>query len=258
MALSLPRLLPAFALFLAVAGHGAESTLDRALALIDRGEFFAAEQLIEAQAKAKKPDPVVVWAMSRIRTGQGHNEEAVKLAERALKLGGDQARLHAQLGAALMARVNEATRLDRTSLTARARKAFEKTLALEPGNVVALAGLARLHWSLPAQYGGDLAKAQDYAERLRAADPAKGELELGAVATRRRDFARALQHFETAAELDPKNVEAHVSCGNVLVRLERVREARERYELALRLAPRSELARTALEALDQSQAPKSN
>jgi Flp pilus assembly protein TadD len=258
MALPLPRLLPAFALFLAVAGHGADSTLDRALHLIDRGEFFAAEQLIEAQAKAKNPDPVAVWALSRVRTGQGHNEEAVKLAERALKLGGDQARFHAQLGAALMARLNEATRLDRTSFTARARKAFEKALSLEPGNVVALLGLSRFHWSLPAQYGGDLAKAQHYAERLRAADPAKGELELGAVAARRRDFTAALQHFESAAELDPKNVEAHVSCGNILMRLERLREARERYELALRIAPRSELARTALEALEQAQKPKTN
>ncbi|MBA3848970.1 MAG: hypothetical protein C0502_03115 [Opitutus sp.] len=243
------------ALLLAVACAGAESPHERALVLIDRGEFFAAEQLIEAQAKAKNPDPVAVWALSRVRTGQGHNEEAVKLAEKSIRLGGDQARFHAQLGSALMARLTEATRLDRTSIMNRARKAFEKTLALEPGNLTALVGLARYHWSLPPQNGGDLAKARQFAERARAADPAKGELELGAVAARRRDYPAALQHFEAAAALDPRNIEAHVSCGNILVRLDRLREARERYELARRISPRSEMARAALEALDQTPNP---
>jgi len=228
----------------------AQSPLERAEALLDQGEFLAAERLIESLALAKKPDPVAVWELSRVRTGQHQTEEGIRLAEKAIKLDSKQARFHAQLGAAIMEHMTEVSRIDQSSWGNRMRKAFEKALDLDPRNLVALLGLSRYYWSTPPASGGDLGKAQQFAERARQVDPLKGELELGAVAARRNDLPAALKHFEAATELGPTNVDAQISCGHILMRLGRLTDARERYENALRLSPRSDMARISLEALD--------
>jgi tetratricopeptide (TPR) repeat protein len=231
----------------------AQSPTERAEALLDQGEFLAAERLIEPLARAKKPDPVAVWELSRVRTGQHQTEEAIKLAEKSIKLDPKQARFHAQLGAAIMAHMSEVTRIDQSSWANRMRKAFEKALDLDANNLVALTGLSRYYWSTPPASGGDLAKAQQFAERAHQVDRFKGEMELAAIAARKNDFKTALQHFEAAAELNPTHVEAQISCGHILVRLDRKREARERYENAVKAAPRSDFARSTLEAFDQAQ-----
>lgn len=239
---------------LAAAAHSfAQTPTERAEALLDKGEFLAAERLIEPLALAKKPDPVAVWELSRVRTGQHQTEEAIKLAEKAIKLDPKQARFHAQLGAAIVEHMSEISRLDQSTYGNRLRKAFEKALELDPNNHVALAGLSRYYWATSPVHGGDLGKAKQFAERLRKLDPIRGELELGAVAARGNDFPGALKHFEAASEIDPNHVEAQLSCGHALLRLGRISEARARYERALQIAPKSDLARTALDALDTLQ-----
>ncbi|MBI2513622.1 MAG: tetratricopeptide repeat protein [Opitutae bacterium] len=246
------RLLACLLLSSAVAAL-AQSPTERAEALLDQGEFLAAERLIESLALAKKPDPVAVWELSRVRTGQHQTEEAIRLAEKAIKLDAKQARFHAQLGSAIVEHMSEISRLDQGSFGNRMRKAFEKALELDANNLVALLGLSRYYWSTPPSMGGDLAKALQFAERARKIDPLKGELEIGAVAGRKGDFATALKHFEAAAELNPRNLDAQLSCGHVLLRLGRMREAREHYEAALTISPKSDMARKALEALDAAQ-----
>lgn len=239
--------------FAAAASALAQSPTQRAEALLDQGEFLAAERLIESLALAKKPDPVAVWELSRVRTGQHQTEEGIRLAEKAIKLDPKQARFHAQLGAAIVEHMSEISRLDQNSYGNRMRKAFEKALDLDPNNLVAILGLSRYYWSTSPRAGGDFAKAQQFAERARRIDPLKGELELGAIAGRKGDFPTALKHFETATELSPRSAEAQTSCGHALMRLGRLREARERYEEALRISPKFDMARVSLEALDAAQ-----
>jgi tetratricopeptide (TPR) repeat protein len=239
---------------LAPLGAWAQSPVDQATALLDRGEYFAAERVLAPLAKAKRPDAGTLWALSRVRTGQGQTEDGMELAERAVKTDGSQARYHAQLGAAVMAHVMGANRLNQPALLARARRAYERALALEADNAVALLGLARLFWSAPANLGGDLKQAQALAERARKVEPFKAELELGTIAAVRKNHAAALQHFEAAIALNPRDATARLSAAHVLLRLERFREARERYEEALKLDPKSDAARTGLESVEQARA----
>lgn len=233
----------------------AESPTERASVLLDRGEFLAAERLIEPLALAKKPDPVAVWQLSRVRTAQHQTEEGIKLAEKAIKLDPSQARFHAQLGSALLAHIGEAERLEQSTLASRMRKAFEKTLTLDPNNATALLGLARYHWAPPKRTAADIALAISLVERAQKSEPFLSALELGAIAMRKRDLAGALKHYETAADLKPTDVEAQLACGNLLFQLGRRMDARERYETAIRLAPKADGPRRALEALDAPATP---
>lgn len=235
---------------LAPLGLSAQTPIDNAINLLERGEYFAAERIVAPMVAVKKPDAVALWAMSRVRVGQGQTAEGIKLVERALKADDSQARFHAQLGAALIAHLGSADRIAGSAMLPRARKAYEKALSLDGNNLVALLGLSRLLWSLPTSNGGDIAKAKTFAERARQIDPFKGEMELGAIASARRDHAAALTHFEAAIALDPKDVNARVSCGHALMRLDRLREARERFEEALQIDRKSEAARLSLETVD--------
>lgn len=252
-----PSLLRSFLLSctLALVAH-AQTPLQKAEALLDNGEFFAAERILEPLVKVKKPDAVVLWAMSRVRTGQSETQEAIKLAERALKLDSSQARFHAQLGAALNAHMGNVSPVEHGGLASRARKSYEKALSLDSRNALALQGLARYFWTVPPAEGGDLNKATQLAEQLRAVDAFKGEIELGAIYAVRKDHKTALQHFEAAIELNPKDVYARLSAGHALMRLDRLREARERYLEAQQLAPKNEMARVSLEAVEQAQAKR--
>lgn len=233
----------------------ADSPTERATVLLDQGEFLAAERLIEPLALAKKPDPVAVWAMSRVRTAQHQTQEGIKLAEKAIKLDPSQARFHAQLGAAIMAHLGEVERLEQGALVNRLRKAYEKALELDPNNLVALLGLSRYYWSPPTRTAKDMETAKGLAERAQKIDPFKGTVELGAICMRKADVANALKYFEAASDLKPTDVDTHIACGNLLARLGRRTDARERYETALRLAPKSEGAKRALEALDAPPPP---
>jgi len=253
MSLSFARLLFVFACC-TVSAALAQSPVDQAAAFLDRGEYFAAERVLEPLAKAKRPDAATLWAMSRVRTGQGQTEEGIKFAERALKADDSQARYHTQLGAALMAHLMLANRLNQGSLLTRARKAYEKALAIDAKDSGALLGLARLFWTAPPNLGGDLKLAQQYAERARPLEPFKAELELGSIAALNKNPAQALKHFETAIELNPRDAAARISAGHALLRLERFREARERYEEALQLDPKAEMARIGLESVEKARA----
>lgn len=230
----------------------AQSPTDRAAELLDKGQFLAAEQLIESLALAKKPDPVAVWELSRVRIGQQLTEDGIKLAEKAIKLDPTQARFHAQLGSAYMVHMATAGRLDRSSYAGKMRKAFEKALQLEPKNATALAGLARYHWNFGTTKE-DLAKATDYAEAARKIDAYAGEFELGSVAVRRNDMPTALTHFEAAVAAKPDSIEAQTACGLALLRLGRRAEARERFQTALKLSPAAEMARDSLQILDKAE-----
>lgn len=228
----------------------AQSPIVQAEALLDQGEYLAAERLIESLALAKKPNPVAVWELSRVRTAQHQTEEGIKLAEKAIKLDDSQARFHAQLGAALMAHIGSAERLEQSTVAKRMRKSFEKALALDPENAVALLGLSRYYWSPAQRSPADLAKAVELAERARKHDPFKAELELGGIRIRKNDLKGALAHFEAASELKPNDADTHIACANILLRLERQTDARQQFEIARRLAPNSAAARAGLEALD--------
>jgi len=242
--------------FSAAACAHAQSPTERAEALLDKGEFLAAERLIESLATAKKPDPVAVWELSRVRTGQHQTEEGVKLAEKAIKLDPSQARFHAQLGAALLAHIGEVERLEQSTLSNRMRKAYEKALSLDPNNLTALLGLSRFYWAPPRRTAAEIATGQALAERAQKIDPFRGAIELGGIAAKKKDLAGALKYFETAAELKPTDFDAQIACGNVLLQLDRRMDARERYENALRISPNSEIAKKFLEVLNTPEPAK--
>lgn len=237
-----------------LASAHAQSPVEQAAAATKQGDLAAAEALLAPLTTGDKPDAAALNQLSIVRAAQKKNKEAVELAEKATKADPTQAAYFAQLGLALSTRMGEVGFMQQAAMSGKLKKAFEKTLELEPTNISGLIGLARYYANAPEIAGGSLTKAAEFAERLKQVQPFLGELELGRIAERGEKFPEALAHYEAAVTLRPDHAGAVTACGRVLAAQGKKDEARARFEAALKLNPNSESAKKGLAELD---APKS-
>lgn len=177
-------------------------------------------------------------------------KEAVAFAEQATQADPGNPVYFSQLGVALSARMNEVNFIQMAGLSSKLKKAFEKSVELDPNHVSGLIGLARFYTNAPEIAGGSLVKAVEFAARVQQIDPFLGAIELGNIANKDEKYAEALGHYETAATLKPGHAGVQAGCGRVLVKLGRKDEARARFEAALKLNPELESAKKALAELD--------
>jgi Flp pilus assembly protein TadD len=215
--------------------------------------------LASAQAPVPSAPPADAAALHQrsIELLQQKNaKEAVDLAEQATKADPTNPEYFSQLGVALSQRISEVNFMQMPAISGKMRKAFEKSVALDPNHLPGLIGLTRFYTNAPEIAGGSLEKAAEFAGRLRVINPFLGEVELGRIAEKNEDSAAALTHYEAASQLKPDNAGMQNACGRVLAALGRKDEARARYEAALKLNPEFEPAKKALAALDALPAEK--
>ncbi|HTZ19729.1 MAG TPA: tetratricopeptide repeat protein [Opitutaceae bacterium] len=243
----------ALLLFLASTIHAQPTTLlAQAKAAFDQGDLASAETLLAPLATGDTPDAAVCHQLALVRQRQKRTEEAVTLLEQATKLDPTKPDYFSALGIVLSQRMAEAPFIQVPFLATKLRKAFERSVALDPNHLPGLIGLARFYRNAPEIAGGSPEKAGEYAQRVLKLNPFLGEIELGNIAENADDFAGALTHFEAASQLQPKNAAMHAAAGRMLAKLDRKTEARERLQLALKLDPKHQAAQKALAELDGS------
>jgi tetratricopeptide (TPR) repeat protein len=239
-----------FAAFALTAAARADTPLDEARAALRANDLPRAETLLTPLTGPDAQDAAALHTLSQVRLAQKNAKEAIILAERATKLDATRSEYFAQLGMALGQHMGEITFIQQAFISGKLKRAFEKSVELDPHNVGGLIGLARFYTNAPEIAGGSLEKAQELARRVREIVPFLGEVELGTIAGHDEKYADALAHYEAAAKLNPDYAEAQNLCGQMLVRLARKDEARACFTAALRLDPNLDAAKKALTALD--------
>lgn len=206
---------------------------------------------------AEPPSPEsIAEAKISYAAGLAHQKEhrlpeAIASFEKATKLDPTKPDHFSALGIALSENMRTLTFVEQGMTAGKLRKAFAKSVELDPNHVSGLIGLARYYANAPAIAGGSLAKAGEFAKRVQALDPFLGALELANIAEQSEDFAAALAQYETAAQLRPKSAGLQVAAGKMLVKLGRQAEARARFEAALVLDPQRDAAKKALAELEK-------
>lgn len=230
---------------------------DARTALASR-DYERAAGLLEPVAKESAPSAAACALLAQVRLGQKNAKDAAVWAEKATELEPNNAGYHALLGSALGQRIGEIPFLQQAFVAGKLRRAFARTVELEPNNLSGLIGLSRYHANAPAIAGGDTAKAREYAERVRQLDPYLGCIELGHVADKEEDFAQALAAYEEAEKLKPGNPAVSVRLARALIALGREAEAEPRLAQIPADTPHHHEAQKLLAQLRAPEARKAN
>src|SRR6478735_740741 len=145
---------------------------------------------------AQTPDAAALNQLSIERLQQKNAKEAVDYAEQATKADATKPEYFSQLGIALSQRMNEVNFMQMGMIAGKMKKAFQKSVELDPNHLSGLIGLARYYANAPEIAGGSLEKAAEFAQRVQQLDPFLGEVELGRVAEKGENYADALAHYE--------------------------------------------------------------
>lgn len=226
-----------------------EPPLARATAAFEQGDLAAAESLLAPLAEATQAEPGALALLAQVRLRQQRGADAAALLERAIAVGGGDARLHAALGRALSVQLPDASLEEQPSIAMRMLEAFQTAVAIDPKLVEARVGLARYYTQAPEIAGGSRARAEEQAQFIAQLVPWLGEAELGQIALHFDEPAKAREHLARADALNPKQAWLLELRGHAAARLGAFAEARAHYGAALALDPNSTGARQALERL---------
>ena len=226
------------------------TVIDQARAALQKGDLAGAETWLVPLATAARPDAAACHQLGLVRQRQSRTTEAIALLEKATQLDATQPGYFSDLGVALGQRMGEITFVQQALLAGKLKRAFAKSVELDPNHLPGLIGLCRFYTRAPEIAGGSPEKAKALAERVRALDPFLGELELAGLAEYTEAWTEAFAHYDAASQLRPDHVWAHVSAARMLAKLGRQDEARTRLQRALELDPKREATKKALAALD--------
>ncbi|HEY4300732.1 MAG TPA: tetratricopeptide repeat protein [Candidatus Didemnitutus sp.] len=211
--------------------------IEDASAAVHAGRFVDAETILLPLVKGRNANPAAWFYMSRVRLAQKQFDEAVSFADRAAKSDHPPVNYFLNLGEICFAAIPNLDPIEGNSVAIKMRKAYEKALKIDPKNIPAMEGLIAFYEHAPDLVGGDKRKAFEYAERLAKVSPYQGEFELGRLSAGKNDFEGALTHYEAAVRVQPDDYATATACGWSLYKLNRKKEARERFEAVLRAKP---------------------
>jgi Flp pilus assembly protein TadD len=189
-------------------------------------------ETLYADTIVKNPTSWTAYAnLSMHYSTVGRKTEAYALAERAVELAPNDSLTNGNLGALLLADVNQEG--DADGNLSRATEYFRKSVAFEPANVPARKGL-----------GYALMKSGNYAEaeqQLTAAldampEDANALYALGMVRAGQQQWQPARDAFEHALRIDPLDIDTHRALAEVLEKLGRADESQQHAATAGELA----------------------
>ena len=130
------------------------------------------------------------------------------------------------LGRAYSQQALKASLFSKPSWASKVQDAFERSVALDGGNIEARFDLMQFYMVAPKLMGGGTEKARAQAEAIGGIDPARGHVALGLMAERDEDPKTAEREYRAAIARAPDEPRARVALANLLSGQKRWSEAR--------------------------------
>jgi tetratricopeptide (TPR) repeat protein len=197
-----PRLAAAFLLStraLLAVGSGT----DEGVRLFDEGRRADARAALEAAVKEDPKDVRAAAYLGRLLLAQDDLENAVLWLEKAVALDPASSDNQLWLGRAYGFQALKANVLKQASLAGKVKKAFEKSVALDPNNIDARLALIEYDLQAPGIMGGSVEKAREQAAEICRRDGLRGHRALGRIAEYEQKFDSALAAYARAEKEFP-------------------------------------------------------
>jgi len=222
------------AILLASAIWAASPEYKRALELYQRTQYNQAIALLEQEPN---PDADTLLLLGRSYYGATNYSKATETLGKAAEKAPENAEIQAWLGRAWGMRADTSAVWNQPRYAARARDAFEKSLALDPGNHAALDDLSEFYLQAPGWLGGGIEKAETLAKAIASIDPAWGQRAYARILEQQKDFTGAEGHLRKAVELAPRQAGKLVDLARFLAQRGRNQESDAAFDRAIKLAP---------------------
>ena len=191
-----------------------ETVLEAGRRAYEASDYVKAVQALQAAA-AKEPqngDVQLLLAKSYLELQE--HDPAIKSAERAVAIDGQNSAYHEWLGRAYGEKADHAAWFSAISLAKKTRKEFETAVQLDGKNFSARQALIEFDCSAPGLVGGGEDKALPQIRQLAELDAAEGHYAAGNCRRQKKDFAVADVEFTKALESEPKSPELIYDIGD--------------------------------------------
>jgi tetratricopeptide (TPR) repeat protein len=263
--------------------------VDDGIQLFHAQRYAQSKRVFERALALDKTNATAHYYLCRIAFAHESYAEAMTHCKTAVKLHETNPEYHFWLGRSYGARATRADVLTQALLAPKIRKAFERTIELDPAHEQGLIGLINFYIRAPSAMGGDLDKAHTLATVLVSLQEVKGTLLLARIYEKRKQFDaaegaytslqrtyghvaehRAIYHdygrfllrreryedairqFTQQITLAPDAADAYESLGDGYRAAGRLHEAIQQYRKALRLAPDMAVVQRKLEAAEKA------
>jgi tetratricopeptide (TPR) repeat protein len=175
-------------------------------------QLAAARKVLEPQAARDPRSGRWAYALAHVARAEAEQakgdlaekkrKEARERFEQAAELQPKDPDAQVWLGTASFERIDDVGMLSKMSLASEGRKAFEKAIALDAGNVGGRVGLAQFYLKAPSIAGGSVDKAKQMGNELLAVPGKRGEFQghmvLAAIAAEGSSWAEMSRHYTEA------------------------------------------------------------
>jgi len=203
----------AFVLLSGAVAAGADTPLDPAIQLFQAGRYAEAHKTFAAYAAAHPKDVDGAYWTGRALLGMRDADKAIDWLEKAAKLGPRRSDVFLALGRAYGRAAQEASLLRKPGLAKNARAAWDKAVALDPGNLEARGDLVQYHIMAPGFMGGDVDEARRQADEIGKRDAVQGAIARATIAQGEKDVAGAERIVQEALVKSPTNPQLRRTLG---------------------------------------------
>jgi tetratricopeptide (TPR) repeat protein len=179
-------------------------------------------------------DASALVARGRAELDGGKIDEAVASFERAAEQSPEDSEVYRWLGQAYLSKLQDASMFKKLSLSKNTRKAYLKSIELDPENIQARASLASFYFNAPSVAGGSKQKGLEQVEEIRKRDARTAHLLLGRMHNGDKEPAKAKQEYRAAIRLDPSDPDPYYILGVICQQEKEWEEAFEAFEAGVR------------------------
>ena len=181
--------------------------------LFDGGQYAEARAAFEKIAAAEPQNAEVVFYLGWTTFRLNQPEESVKLLEKATALDGTKSLYFHVLGDGYGVLTQRASIFGKVGWAKKCLAAYDKAIALDPGNLDARAARLGYYWHAPAIVGMDKARAE--AEEIRKRDPVRGAQALADLYVSEKQYTEAFAVIDRLVAQHPDNKPAQYQLGRL-------------------------------------------
>src|SRR5436305_6999070 len=196
--------------------------------LLDAGHYKQVRRTLDS---SKNQDAETLYLLSKIKGAFHEHDEALRLAEAAVKANPNKAAYHLQLADVLSQDIDKVSLFKKMSLGSRIHSEIETAYKLEPKNTDCMWGMMRYYEQAPGIAGGSKEKAHQMAEEIGRINASTGYMAQAELARTEKQTEKLEELYLNAVKADPKNISALVSLAGFYGS-----DAQKKYDLAERYA----------------------